>query len=267
MRKALTIGVTAAVAIVMTGIAPAAETRPNPADVACRYFRTISHQVGAAGVDLLADVAAAGSDAYAYGVFEMDLRETFAAAGRDTTRSVRCGARAVTVRLLQYSLPIEPRPVTTRYSAFQTDDSDHLVSFRVNGARPAGRLLVASGQQASALGTTVALSSAYQVVRSGGEALAGGNELIVVLRATAPPDGLRDLATSVAEYRNTAGRTVPVHRVVAQGSPLQPGASAGYVVQFRAQPIGGDVTVPVLDAPASQAGEDAAVAPAVVPIR
>jgi len=267
MRRAITTGVAIAVVVAALGVAQGgAGVQSAPGDVACRYFKTINGKVGAVDAGRVAEVAAQGSDAYEYGVFDVDLRDAFAAAGQKTKRTVECGARAVTVRLVQYSLPIFDKRVTTTYTAFESDQADKLVSFKVNGKRPAGRLVIGSGAEATVLGTTVALASAYQIAGHGGESIEGNNSLVVVVRATAPPDGLRDLATSLAEYRVAGGPTVPVHRVVAPGSPLGPGSTGLYVLQFSKQPIGGTFTVPVLNAPASQVGDDTAIETAVVPV-
>lgn len=232
---------------------PGAGAAPLP-DGACRYVTAISESAGTTP-DQLAQVAVPGSDAYAYGVFEDDVRDAWAAAQEDPTRTVRCGSKKIEVDLLQQPrLPIsEPKRITTTYRGFTVDASGRVETFSVNGTPIAGRVLVGSGPPAVALGTTVTVSSAYRVPRGGGEHIRATNSLVVAVRATAPADGFRDLATGATTYETGAGKEFVAH-VVGQGSGIPPGASAVWALDFDARQFGGTLTVPVVTKPSAQVG-------------
>jgi hypothetical protein len=244
----------------------AAGAAPLP-DTACRYVTAISASSPAATPAELDAVTAPGSDAAKYAVFERDLRDAWVAAQNDPTRRVRCGRSKVEVGLLQQPrLPINPpKKITTVYKRFVVDPSGRVESFTVNGTPIDGRVLVGSGPATTALGTTVSVSSAYRVPPGGGEHIRAADSLVVAVRATAPADGLRDLATGSSLYRTPTGDQFLVH-AVGQGSAIPPGASAVWALEFDSTEFGGSLTVPVVSTPAAQAGPDTPLAPAVLTV-
>jgi hypothetical protein len=222
---------------------------------ACAYVTTISSPDGLAPGEL-AGVAVPGSDAYAYGVFQDDMRAATAAAGRTVERTVRCGRRSIEVDLYQYHLPISPpKLVTAVYDRFAVAEDGRVRTFRVNGTSIAGRAIVGAQPPALALGTTVTLASAYRVPRTGGESFRTSRSLLVAVTATAATDGARDLATGATVYRTDADEYLAMN-TIGQGSPLSPGTSSTWVMEFRAPRFGGTLTIPVVQGPAMQAGLD-----------
>ena len=245
--------------------AQAAGASPLP-DVACRYVTAITASNPVAGPADIDAVATPGSDAATYATFERDLLAASAAAGHNVAKTVRCTPTTVEVDLLQYGLPIKPpKKVTTVYDSFAVDGSGRVTTFAVNGSPIAGRVVVGTGVPVTALGTAVTMSSAYLVPRRGGESVKAKNAVLVAVRATAPADALRDLATGAATYR-LANKQAIATRTVGQGSPLLPGAGAVWVLQFDGKSLGGTLTVPVVSKPAALAGPETPMEPAVLTV-
>jgi len=253
-----------ALTFVSLGAQPAIAA-PLP-DGACGYVTAISASNPSATSAELDAVAAPGSDAAKYAVFERDFREASLAAGHDVRRTVRCMPTKIDVDLLQYGLPIKPpKKVTAVYDAFAVDASGRVTTFAVNRAPITGQVVVGTAPPVTALDTTVSMSSAYRVPRRGGEGVQAKNAVLVAVRATAPADALRDLATGAATYEVGSEEAIAA-RTVGQGSPLPPGARGVWVLQFDSRTLGGTLTVPVVTKPAAQAGPDTPLAPAVLTV-
>ncbi|MFA5883448.1 MAG: hypothetical protein WDA60_06320 [Acidimicrobiia bacterium] len=235
-------------------------------DVACRYITAISAGNPVAGPAAIDTVAVPGSDAAAYATFERDLLAASAAAEQNVTRTVRCTPTTVEVDLLQYGIPIKPpKKVTAVYDSFAVDGSGRVMTFAVNGTPITGQVVVGTGVPVTALGTAVTMSSAYRVPRGGGESVKAKNAVLVAVRATAPTDGLRDLVTGAATYQLGKKEDLAA-RTVGPGSPLLPGASAVWVLQFDSKSLGGTLTVPVVSKPSALAGPNTPLEPAVLTV-
>lgn len=232
-----------ALTVVGPGAGPAHAAR-LPAG-ACEYVTTINAPDGPTD-EALAEVAVPASPAAGYGVFQRDMRAALTAQGRTTERAVRCGRSTVEVDVYRYALPIDPpKRVTTVYDRFDTDADGRVETFRVNGTPIAGRVVVGAGPPTVALGTDVALSSAYLVPPTGGEAFRTRRSLLVAVTATAPADGVRDLATGATVYRTATDELLAMN-TIGQGSPLQPGTSSTWVMEFRTRRFGGTLVLPVV---------------------